>query len=244
LRLSVRARHVLTFLSFVAMFAGCADGEGTLVVRIYGEDFVEQGIAADEMDDGWAVTFDRFDVSVDDLTVAGTSFPVAGPVDLTPASVGRGHELGRAEVAPGSHDDARFTISRVVVEGEATLDDVRKHFALTFDHAVTYSGCETSVHVEHGRETTFEVTIHADHLFFDSRAATRPGLRFQALADADTDEDGEITQAELASADLGDYDPGSDGGHLQSLWDYLVALVAEIAHADGEAHCIATPAAG
>jgi hypothetical protein len=239
----MKGRRVRLALLCSMLVAGCG-GDGTLVVRIYGEDFVEQGVPAEAMDDGWAVTFTRFDVTLTSVSIAGDDIPAPEPLDLTADSAGRGHELGRVIVPAGTYRDARFTLARVIVEGEATRDGTNKHFAFDFDRAVTYSGCETSVRVGRGAEATFEITLHADHLFLDSRASADPGLRFQALADADLDDDGEITRADLEAADIGAYDPGSDGGHIENLWDYLEALVAEIGHANGEAHCVATPAGG
>jgi hypothetical protein len=229
--------------AFPLALIGCS-GDGTIVVRIYGEDFVEEGVSADDMDDGWAVTFTRFDVTLDGVSIGGEEILDPEPVDLTADSAGEGHEIGRVIVPAGTYRDARFTLARVVVEGEATRDGVDKHFAFDFDRAVIYLDCETSVRVGRGGEAPFEITIHADHLFFDSRASADPGLRFQALADADLDDDGEITRTELEATDIGAYDPGSDGGHIANLWDYLEALVAELGHANGEAHCAATPAGG
>jgi hypothetical protein len=240
---SAPSRTVALLFLATSLLVACGDdaGEGTIVVTAYGEDYVEEGVGADEMEDGWAVTFSRFDVTFADVSIAGRAIPTPSPVDLIPETGGEGHELGRVTADAGTYEDARFTIARVLVEGEAVKDEVEKTFAWTFEPGITYSNCETSTRVRAGEESSFEITIHADHLFFDSRVASEPDLRFQALADADENEDGEITRAELEAAGLGAYDPGSES-HITSLWDYLEALVAELGHADGEAHCAAAPA--
>lgn len=236
----MKLHYFLSALVLALLASACGDdgdAEGTIVVTAYGEEFVEEGLTTD---DGWDVQFDRFDVSFGGVSIADAIVTAATTVDVAVPSAGQGHEIGRVTVPTGTYDDARFTITRVAIKGRAQKDGVEKRFALAFDDAVSYSLCETSTRVRKGAEARFEITIHADHLFFDSRASAEPNLLFQALADADADDDDVITEDELEAAGLGAYDPGSDGADIDNLWDYLERLITEIGHADGEAHCVAT----
>ena len=65
----MRTPHALSLVFAVSMLAACTEttSEGTVDVTVYGEDFIEKGIPAEEMTDGWAVTFDRFVVTVDEV---------------------------------------------------------------------------------------------------------------------------------------------------------------------------------
>jgi hypothetical protein len=223
-------------LALVAL-AGCGSGgEGTVEVTAYGEPFIEEGIPASAVDDGWALTFRRFAVTVREVSVGGTPIAAQAPVDLAAASSGAGHRLGAAQVPAGEHTDAGFTLARIEVEGVATKGAAQKTLSWVFDQATRYTDCETTTRVEDAGTATFQVTVHADHLLYDSLVAEEPKLRFQPLADADADGDGAITQAELAGTDIGAYDPGSEDG-VDDLWTWLLAQARTLAHVNGEGHC-------
>lgn len=212
-------------------------GEGTVTVTAYGESFIEEGISADEMDDGWAITFDRFVVEFDEVKVGGVEIDdLRDSVDLAQPSDGSGHVLGSHAFPAGTHAAPSFAVENIQLSGSATKEGVTKTFAWTFDADTHYTDCDTTTTVTAGESSTFEITIHADHLFSNSLVSHNPLLGFQALADADTDGDGEITQAELEAADLGSYDPGSDG-HVDNLWKFLSAQSTSLGHVDGEGHC-------
>lgn len=212
-----------------------SEGGGALTVSIYGESFIEEGIPASETD-GWAVTFERFDVVVPSVSVADAAFPVTYAIDLTEPSEGAGYTMGTRNVPAGEYTDASFTIAFIEVEGRATRGDETKTFHWVFSDPVDYSDCEATTVVTEGGEASFQITIHADHLFSDSLVAEDPQLVFQGIADADADADGVVTREELEAADLGAYDPGSAGG-IDNLWDFLVAQTATLGHVDGEGHC-------
>lgn len=229
--------------SFALAFAlalGCGEGEGIVRVTAYGEPFIEEGIPADAMDDGWAVAFDRFRVALADVLVAGVAIEVPPDVDVAQASEGAGHELGSAPVAAGDHGGGRFTLERIEVTGSATRGSDRKRFTWLFDAPTAYEACQTSTTVPDDGVGTFQITLHADHLFYDSLVAEAPRISFQALADADEDADGDITPAELRARGIGGYDAGSEGG-VDDLWAWLVAAARTIGHVDGEGHCDARP---
>jgi len=225
-----------TCLALTLLATGCGEGEGTLVVTAYGEDFIEEGIGADAVADGWSVTFDRFEVTIAEVVAAEEAVAVTGSIDVAQPSSGAGHRLGSVAVAEGDYTDASFTIERVEVDGRASQGGQDKTFHWIFDEPTHYQGCETTTSVPDGGEGTFEITIHGDHLLYDSLVGAEPELLFQALADADADADGAISPAELAATDIGAYDPGSEGG-IDDLWAWLTALAHTLGHVDGEGHC-------
>ncbi len=177
------ARPVSLSLAAVAVvsLAACGDedaGDGVVNVTVYGESFIEDGIPADEMDDGWSVQFDRFTVTIEDVVVAGQALPDPAPVDISTPTAGAGSPLGALTVPAGAHGDASFRIARVEVEGFATAGDQSVAFDWVFDTSVHYTGCETTTTVPDGGEATFQITVHADHLFYDSLVSEEPALRF------------------------------------------------------------------
>ena len=224
----------------VTLALGCGSDEGELEVRAWGQDFIEVGIPADALSDGWAIEFSRFEVSFASITIAGQSIADPEPIDLAQPSDGAGQLLGRVTVAAGSYDDAAFEVGRMQVEGSASKDGVSKSFAWTFPLIVFYSECETSTEVPGGGTGELQITVHADHLFHDSLIAEQPALRFDALAAADGDGDDVITMQELAAAELGAYDPGNV--EVESLAGFLEILATTTIHADGEAHCVGATA--
>lgn len=228
--------RTVTLLCLSLLATGCGAGEGTLSVTAYGESYIEDGMGAEVLDDGWAVTYSRFEVTISGVEAAEVAVPVSAPVDVAQPSSGAGHLLGSVTVAEGDHDNASFTIDRVEVDGSASQAGEAKTFHWVFDEPTHYTGCETTTSVVDGGEATFEITVHGDHLLYDSLVSDEPQLLFQALADADGDGDDEITQAELAAVDIGAYDPGSEGG-IDDLWSWLSALGHTLGHVDGEGHC-------
>lgn len=217
-----------------SLMSACV-GEGEVEVRAWGEAFIEEGIPAEQMSDGWAIEFQRFEVELSDISVAGTNLEDPDPVDLSEPSGGRGQLLGRAHVEAGDHHDARFTIVRVEVDGIAEKAGVQKTFAWMFDTMVAYSDCDTHTEVPRDGVGELQITVHADHLFYDSIVAEEPALRFDPIAAADTDDDGVVTMAELAATDIGAYDPGNLA--IDDLWSFLAAQAQTMGHVDGEGHC-------
>lgn len=224
-------------LATAASLAGCELQTSAVDITAYGEPFIEDGIAADDMDDGWAVTFDTFEVGVKEVHLGDTSVNVDATVDLTASSDGAGHVLQTEMLPVGSYTNSGFTLGPLQVSGSATLGDDTVSFSWTFDDEVTYDNCETTTEVLAGVDgAQFEITVHADHLFYDSVVADEPQLLFQALADADANDDGNVTPDELAATDIGAYDPGSEDG-VDDLWAFLTKQSASVGHVDGEGHC-------
>jgi hypothetical protein len=99
-------RHfaVLCACACALSLAGCGDqeggGAGTLTLTTWGEDYIEQGIPATEVEEGAAINFSKFLIALSELRVADASGAVGG-------------ELGEQRVfdlvPPGPHQLARFT---------------------------------------------------------------------------------------------------------------------------------------
>lgn len=234
------------YLSLLALFClgvSCAkgNGEGTVLATIYGEEFIEEGIPSDSFDDEWSVEFERFSVQVSGVRIGDIAIDADGvKKDLTQASQGDGQELGSAPAPPAELTNSAFTIERIEIEGRAQKGDIEKRFHWDFMDSVEYAECEPVTVVKAFETSTFQITVHADHLFYDSLVSSEPQMLFQPLADADSDEDGEITREELSKTDIGAYDPGSEGG-VDDLWTWLNRLSGTVGHADGEGHCHAHP---
>jgi len=231
-------RPRLSLLTVCLSGLGCssAEGQGTITVTAYGEAFIEEGIPSAAMTDGWQIEFEHFQVTIEDVALAGEDLTDLDPVDLTEDSSGQGHELGTLLVPAGDHKNASFSITRVEVEGEASKDDTTKNFHWIFERPTHYHACETTTTVEDGGSSAFQITVHADHLFYDSLVAEQPDLLFGPLAAADADDDGTITEQELSTTDIGAYDPGSEDG-IDDLWAFLNAQTRTLGHVDGEGHC-------
>lgn len=99
-----------------------------------------------------------------------------------------------------------------------------------------------------------QLTLHLDHLFFDSARAEDPDLRFEAWAAA-AGADRTVTYADLATQNLADltgidgmplvdeegmpiaYEPPATGLPMQTLQAFLLAEAFTIPHFEGEGHC-------
>ena len=256
-------------VSWLAMFwaasiLGCGGEEkGTLEVEIYGEDFIEQGIPASEFADGWSVHFDAFLVCIGtieaararfegkrifDLTQPGPVEVVSGEVDagpIAPASYAILPADGQARNVNAAEADAATMVEKgysVYVVGTASKDASTIHFAWGFDSTTRYGNCHAVHEVPSGGVGTMQITIHGDHLFMDSLVEEEPSLRFDPIAAADADGDGEVTSQELAAVSgtafeaLDHYDVAPGSG-IDDLWAYISYLATTIGHIDGEGHC-------
>jgi hypothetical protein len=134
----------------------------------------------------------------------------------------------------------------VYVEGNGTRMGVTLRFRWGFGGGVTFSNCQSSetelgLAVPSGGTAAAQVTVHGDHLFYDDLQSPDAKLRFDAIAGADRDRDGEVTLEELAAVDLtalpqGQYGTGSRAD-VRTLRDFVTALVTTVGHFNGEGHC-------
>lgn len=266
---TMKILSILTLASALAV-TGCESdddgGTGTLKVELWGEEFIEEGIGADEFADGWSVTFDRFLVNLGNVRVAregrdpAIDEPAFRVFDLA-ATTGP-LVIAQAVVPAGDYGHAAYTIAPVTaastagnaaqadiahmaaagwsiwVEGTATKDARTVAFSWGFATSTTYDPCHSEGVVTDGAETAVQITIHGDHLFYDSAVSEEPELRFQDLANADADDDGQLTQAEMAAHGilaLEHYGVGSLD--IDNLWEYVSHMTTTLGHIDGEGHC-------
>ncbi|MGA9522055.1 MAG: hypothetical protein WBV82_11350 [Myxococcaceae bacterium] len=127
------------------------------------------------------------------------------------------------------------------VEGTAEKDGQTKHFAWAFDTDTRYSHCDTTIDAKSGETGRAQLTIHGDHLVYDDLFSETPNVAFQLIADADADQDGEITEAELQATDIrtqARYQVGSTG--ITDLWRFIRFQSTSVGHIDGEGHCEVT----
>jgi len=239
------------------LLVACA-GEGTWAPETWGEEYLEEGIPAEEFADGCAATFDNFYVRIaeaglvdgDDTVVAG--IPEALVFDVAAAGP---HPMPEVAAEKGFYDTARFLIGPgTAAEGNADPAELDGHavravgsltcgadavtFDLTFDPETTYDCEPEDLTIVAGDATPTQLTIHGDHLFYDGLENADAEVRGQAWIDADADADGILTAEELkatAVAPLG-YQVGSQGD-VADLHAFVESLVGGLGHIDGEGHC-------
>ncbi len=156
-----------------------------------------------------------------------------------------------AQTAVGNATAADVALMRtnnysVYVEGNGTRMGTTVRFRWGFGGPVSYSNCHSSetevgLAVPSGGTASAQVTVHGDHLFYDDLQSPEAKLRFDLIAGADMNRDGEATLEELAAVDLttapmGQYGTGSRSD-VRNLRDFVTALVATVGHFNGEGHC-------
>lgn len=254
-------------------------GNGSVLVSVWGEQYIEVGIPAAEFEDGWSVKYDEFLIALGDVTIEKGSGPSGGSLaevvlfDLTDAGPqtlgavdgldeGNWDEFGFSSLVAtdetersdsASAGDLELMIEgnyNIYVTGTASKGDEQKHFAWGFSASVRYASCvdvrdgqETSgVVVGDGAEAAAQLTIHGDHLFYDDLASPEAKLRFDLIASADADEDGEVTLDELAAVQLADLssDQGTYGVgvfDVDDMREFVAAATTSLGHFNGEGHC-------
>ena len=250
----------------LALLLGACDaesepGEATLRITTYGESYIEERIPADVLVDGWELELSRFLVAIRDIEVDGEPLPGSFVVDLRSPSMGEGHELGELLVPAGGSPLVDFRIGPVteaepvattqevalmmineghslVVEGQARRDGQTIDFAWSFDNDTLYHGCQSTAELVDGGEAESQLTIHADHLFYDDLDSPEPNVAFDLVAAADGNADGVVTMDELAAVDItgqSRYQVGSRD--IGDLWGFIEAQTSTLGHIDGEGHC-------
>ncbi|MET0387897.1 MAG: hypothetical protein ABW321_18135 [Polyangiales bacterium] len=175
------------------------------------------------------------------------SYRVAAPTDAARAV----NDIAAADLA--RMRDAGYA---VYIEATASKDDREIALQWGFPSTVEHSRCENAsdgtegLVVRDNAETAAQITIHLDHLFFDSWTTEEPNLRFDAMA-AVAPGDGPLTLDDLAQQDnlsdlMGEdgkplelaYDPGSTFDPVPSdLAQYVIDAATTAGHWNGEGHC-------
>lgn len=246
------------------VLTGCdpASGEGTLRVAIYGEEFIEDEIPADVFVDGWRVQLTRFLVAVDDIDADGEPVDGQHVFDLSQPSGGEGHDVAMLTMPAGTVETLSYRIApagagarsgnataadldtmrdggwSIRVEGTATRETETKTFAWGFTTSTAYSPCETNQPLADGATATSQITIHADHLFYDDLDSEEPNVAFDLVAAADADGDGIVTIEELAATDITAEERYQVGSRdIADLQGFVAAQTSTLGHIDGEGHC-------
>lgn len=255
----------LALTGLICLLPACdsADAEpGELRITMYGEDFIEDRVPADEVIDGWEVVFSKFLVAAHDIEArGGEKLPGSFVMDLRPSSGGAGHDLGVLEMSSGLVGMVGYRIApaaadatgnasaediaamaeagdSIRVVGTATKGDVTLTFDWGFSTDTHYAPCETEADVPEGGEGVSQLTIHSDHLLYDDLDSEEPNVAFDIIASADADGDMIITEGELAAVDItGEtrYQVGSRD--ITDLWSFIEAQTKTVGHIDGEGHC-------
>jgi hypothetical protein len=161
---------------------------------------------------------------------------------IAPASLAIAGNATTADVA--RMNDEGYS---VFVKGTADGPGGPYTFEWGFFTTTNYTSCEDAdgqkgVVIPAGGRATLQFTVHGDHLFYDDLQSPDANLRFQAMADATTD-DQAITLEELAAVDLttlpsGQYSTGG-AGNITNLRQFVEALTRTLVHYQGEGHCMA-----
>jgi hypothetical protein len=162
--------------------------------------------------------------------------------------------------APADVDEMIASGASLLVAGTATDGTSAYDFSFAFTRTVENGACTNGMDetdgiiVSENATTEAEITIHLDHLFFDSFATDEPSLRFEPMA-AMADEGGAITLDALAGQELAAlvdrdgmpledeaggpivYDPGPLALPTDDLAAYVRAAAVTTGHFNGEGHC-------
>lgn len=236
-----------------------------MAVEVWGETFIESGIPEDKFADGWAITFDRFLINLADISVAmdgeeaaisDTSTKIwdltkTGPHQILSEEIPVGEythsayrispATDKSETGNAEDDDVDEMISggySVLIEGSATKDDETMTFSWGFETDTVYDPCNSIGHLTADEKGTVQITIHGDHLFYDDAVSEEPSLRFEDIALADEDDDGEVTLDELAAYETTPLDHYGVGSFdIDNMKDYIAHMTSTLGHIDGEEHC-------
>jgi hypothetical protein len=240
---------------FLFVFLCACNGTGSVTFTTWGEEYIEQGIPRDSealtgFVDGWSLKYSKFIVRIEEISVAkktGEQGPVqseAKTIDLT--QPGPVDLVTFTRLEAGKWDHVSYAITSLEVAGTATQEAQTKTFAWTFAQNTLFDHCTNAdfgegVTIPNGATETVQLTVHGDHLWYDDLQSDTAKLRFQAIADADANDDGAITLEELAAVRLtrfpvGEYNTGG-AGQVKTLRDFIEVLTRTIGHYRGEGEC-------
>jgi hypothetical protein len=161
-----------------------------------------------------------------------------------------------SELAGGASEDdlvkMRNLGASVWIKGTATKGAVTKSFDWVFTSSIAYEACRTTVggrtvfglDVEDDETTEVSLVFRGRTLFEDGIGASKPSLRFDAIADADVNADGVVGANELAAVPIaavrtkyGFYGTGSITT-VSTLRDFLDAQAQRLAAFQGAGTCV------
>lgn len=254
-------------LPLAALVSACG-APGSWTMEVWGEPFIEQGIDASAFSDGCAIMFDHVYVVVsgralrDDAGGEVAALGGAQVYDLVPPGP---VTMGTAADVPGgTYRDVQVRIAPVAdatagnvtdeelaavraagasvwVQGTLTCPSGTVRVDWPFTTSTTYDCEPTNLVVGAGADATSQLTVHGDHLFYDSLIDPDAELQGEAYVAADADGDGVLTVAELQAAPVAP--TGLDVGaqaDVTNVWQYLQAQSTTVGHIDGEGECLAS----
>jgi hypothetical protein len=164
--------------------------------------------------------------------------PVTAATELTASATEADKEL----MIAGSYS--------LFVSGTASKGQTEKRFAWGFAIGTRYNECHSEADgrdqaglvLTNNATLDVQLTTHGDHLFYD-RLQSSPdpsvatSLRFDALAAADRNDDGEVTLEELNATplDVRLYDPSGLGAATHGA--FVTSLARTVGHFRGEGEC-------
>ncbi len=249
-------------VGLASILVGSACAPGTWALGTWGEAYVEQGIPTDAFVDGCAVQFDTFLVQLRERALLAGDGTVAGAIEgaqvfdlIAPGP----HPTGEVPVPAAHYDTVRVRIgpgagatpgnaspaqvaalgtSAYHIAGTLTCGEDAASFSWAFETDTTARCAPDGLTIPSGGRGDTELTVHADHLFYDALEDPDAVLRGRALLDAD-DGDGTLTLAELSAVSVADL--GYDVGRFAEVTDlaaFVTALTRSFPHVDGEGHCL------
>lgn len=251
------------------LFMGCGGGLGKLKLTTWGEEFVEEKIPASEVEDGWEITFSKFLIVIGKIKLATKSGKTGPTQDVLRVFnlKAKGEQTwteqeveaatwdkleysvfpadGNTTAGNAAEDDVKMMKDKgysMYIEGKATKGNVTKSFAWGFSTKTTYTACESKAVIQPGASATAQFTIHADHLFYDDLESEDAKIRFDAIANADKNNDNMVTLDELAAVSGADFAGLSHYGvgrfsEVKDLKAFVTQLTRTVGHIDGEGHC-------
>jgi hypothetical protein len=138
--------------------------------------------------------------------------------------------------------------------GGACAPATQIEFSFCIPAPIAFESCQSSdgmpgISVTAGGTTSGAFTIHGDHLWFNAFPTGGEGTierRAQWIADADTNQDGTVTQAELEAIDAAQLFTsarhyslaGAPAGIIvDTAWDFVIAQATTQGHFQGEGEC-------
>jgi hypothetical protein len=259
-RIPIATRVVaLAALAAAPACKGTEPGNGSLDVRIWGGDAIEEGIPPEDFVDGWTITWDRFVVALDAVATEEEADMGRYLFDLTAVSGGAGnrvvelaspsgmttlaYRIGPGDVAEeGNADDLAVMMEdegwSIYVAGTAVSGVTMLEFAWGFEVETDYAECEIATEVPEGEEVRTLITIAGERLFNDTIDGDDGDLRFNLLATADVDMNLAITSDELEMIiPDDDYDAGDHDA--DDMWEFLEGQAARLGRIDGDGPCMA-----
>lgn len=181
-----------------------------------------------------------------------------GPVDVySAAAPAKAYDVVRYAIAPDGNAEAiniaeadlallKSRTASVIVIGTGTKAGVTKTIEWSFTNNTLYDNCEKAngmgkgVVLTPGKEISVQLTVHGDHFFYDQLSGDAK-LRFDPIANADTNADNKVTLDEIAAVQLTSLPQGQYGttgvANIRNLREFITQNMRTIGHYEGEGEC-------